>query len=184
MKKIILLLFTLFPVAVYAEVLPDVPVKSITRGADKVKYAGSVSAGVAVMFPYVNTSHGVIFPGCNIYVGGSAEYLYAGRSFINVAADGRWFYPANGKVQGYVGLEAGAASILPGVTFDSSEGVEEYSPGSADFFVRPGLGLVVNFQKVSLDIGVKCGFTPQVTYWKSGKEIWYPIPFFGVGLWF
>lgn len=62
MKKIILLLFILFPVAVYAEVLPDVPVKSITRGADKVKYAGSVSAGVAVMFPYVNTSHGVIFP--------------------------------------------------------------------------------------------------------------------------
>lgn len=87
---------------------------SITRNADKVKYAGNVNAGISFIGAYLNTTHGVIFPKCNIYTGGSAEYSFLwGRNFINVAADGKWFYPRKGRVQGYIGLEAGHLSSFP-----------------------------------------------------------------------
>lgn len=49
---------------------------------------------------------------------------------------------------------------------------------------RPALGMAVNFRKVSLDIGFKCGFSPHVMLYKGGNYYWHPIPAFGIGLWF
>lgn len=113
---------------------------SITRNADKVKYTGNVNAGISFIGAYLNTTHGVIFPKCNIYTGGSAEYSYLwGRSFINAAADGKWFYPRKGRVQGYVGLEAGASFLLPGISFNDADGRNEAYPGDAQFFLTSSL---------------------------------------------
>ena len=89
-----------------------------------------------------------------------------------------------GRVQGYIGLEAGVSVLLPGVKFDNSTGHDRNILASAEFFVRPALGMVVNFRKVSLDIGVKCGFSPYVMLYTDNGTFWHPIPAFGVGLWF
>ena len=152
---------------------------------DKVKYAGNAAVYVNYIGVAFSTTHGVIFPSCNIYVGGSAEYSYNwGYNYTDFAAEGRWFYPRSGKVQGYIGLEAGVSVQLPGIVFDSASGDNVYNPGRTCFFVRPALGMVVNFRKVSLDIGVKCGFSPHVMLYKNGNYYWHPIPAFGIGLWF
>ena len=152
---------------------------------DKVKYAGNVTAYINFIGVAVSTTHGVIFPSCDIYVGGNAEYSYNwGYRYTNLAAEGRWFYPRKGKVQGYIGLEAGVSVLLPGVKFDNSTGHDRNILASAEFFVRPALGMVVNFRKVSLDIGVKCGFSPYVMLCTDNGTFWHPIPAFGVGLWF
>ena len=152
---------------------------------DKVKYAGNAAVYVNYIGVAFSTTHGVIFPSCNIYVGGSAEYSYNwGYNYTNFAAEGRWFYPRSGKVQGYIGLEAGVSVQLPGIVFDSASGDNVYNPGRTCFFVRPALGMVVNFRKVSLDIGVKCGFSPYVMLYTDNGTFWHPIPAFGVGLWF
>ena len=159
---------------------------SITRNADKVKYAGNVNAGISFTGAYLNTTHGVIFPKCNIYTGGSAEYSFLrGRNFINAAADGKWFYLRKGRVQGYIGLEAGASFLLPGISFNDANGENEAYPGNIRFFIRPGLGMAVNFNKVSLDIGIKCYFSPYfIMSNRHVKNMWVPIPSLGIGLWF
>ena len=159
---------------------------SITRNADKVKYAGNVNAGISFIGAYLNTTHGVIFPKCNIYTGGSVEYSYLwGRSFINAAADGKWFYPRKGRVQGYVELEAGASFLLPEILFNDTDGKNEPYQVVTRFFIRPGLGMTVNFNKVSLDIGIKCYFSPYfIMSNRHVKNMWEPIPSLGIGLWF
>ena len=186
MKKQILITALLLAIPALSFAGNDKEVRpSITRNADKVKYAGNVNAGISFIGAYLNTTHGVIFPKCNIYTGGSAEYSFLwGRNFINVAADGKWFYPRKGRVQGYIGLEAGVSFLLSGISFEDV-GNEPYPEGDTQFFIRPGLGMVVNFNKVSLDIGIKCGFSPYaILSTRHVKEMWAPIPSFGVGLWF
>lgn len=185
MKKIVLFLlfFAVFPCAASAQGA-EAGRPSISHGSGKTAYAGNVTGGVSFIGFFLSTSHGVIFDKSNIYVGSSAEYYFLwGRNFINVAADGRCFWPSSGRVQGYVGLEAGVSVRLPGTYFNNASGDNEYNPGDAEFFVRPALGLVVNFAKVSLDIGVKCSFSPYVTMGSNGR-LWSPIPSLGVGLWF
>lgn len=187
MKKQILITALLLAIPALSFAGNDKEVRpSITRNADKVKYAGNVNAGISFIGAYLNTTHGVIFPKCNIYTGGSAEYSFLwGRNFINVAADGKWFYPRKGRVQGYIGLEAGASFQLPGISFNDANGENEAYPSDAQFFIRPGLGMAVNFNKVSLDIGIKCYFSPYfIMSSRHVKNMWAPIPSFGIGLWF
>lgn len=163
---------------------PSIAHDTGTEG-DKVKYAGNAAVYVNYIGVAFSTTHGVIFPSCNIYVGGSAEYSYNwGYNYTDFAAEGRWFYPRSGKVQGYIGIEAGVSVLLPGVKFDNSTGHDRNILASAEFFARPALGMVVNFRKVSLDIGVKCGFSPYVMLYTDNGTFWHPIPAFGVGLWF
>lgn len=53
----------------------------------------------------------------------------------------------------------------------------------ASFVVTPALGLVVNFNKVSLDIGAKCRFSPQILMGDGNNGyIWAPVPMLGIGL--
>ena len=95
------------------------------------------------------TSHGVYFPHIGIYTGGSAEIVYSVIGVAAVSSHTRYFYPSSheGRTQGYVGAEAGI-------------GIDYAMGGSVFFNGAVELGLVVNFQKVSLDIGLRGQFMP------------------------
>lgn len=189
MKRIIILLAILaLPFIAFAQT-DDAASKdnrpSVTRGAEEVKYMGSVNGGLTLLGFYLHTSHGVIFPEENLYAGGSLQYLWLyGGNYIDIAAHGRWFYPKQGKVQGYIGLEAGVTVLCPGYTNPEwPGGPTDYYPAEASFVITPALGLVINFKKVSLDIGAKCRFSPQVTMGTSlVNDLWAPIPAVGIGL--
>lgn len=158
---------------------------SVTRGAEEVKYMGSVNGGMALLGFFLHTSHGVIFPDSNLYAGGSLQYFWLyGESCIDIAAHGRCFFPGKGRVQGYVGLEAGLSVLCPGYTKpEEPGGPTDYYPAEASFVITPALGLVINFKKISLDIGAKCRFSPQVTMGTSlVNDLWAPIPAVGIGL--
>ena len=189
MKRIIILLAILaLPFIAFAQT-DDAASKdnrpSVTRGAEEVKNMGSVNGGLTLLGFYLHTSHGVIFPEENLYAGGSLQYLWLyGGNYIDIAAHGRWFYPKQGKVQGYIGLEAGVTVLCPGYTNPEwPGGPTDYYPAEASFVITPALGLVINFKKVSLDIGAKCRFSPQVTMGTSlVNDLWAPIPAVGIGL--
>ena len=97
----------------------------------------------------LHTSHGVYFPHIGVYTGGSAEIVYSVIGVATLSSHTRYFYPSQheGRTQGYVGAEAGI-------------GIDYASGGSVFFNGTVELGLVVNFQKVSLDIGLRGQFMP------------------------
>ena len=86
MKKQILITALLLAIPVLSFARDDEEVRpSITRNADKAEYIGNVNVGISFVGTYINTTHGVIFPRCNIYTGGSAEYSFLwGMNLINV----------------------------------------------------------------------------------------------------
>lgn len=156
--------------------------RSVAHGAESPKYMGSVNAGVAFLGLYFNTSHGVIFPESGLYAGGSLQYNFIyGTSAVDIAAHGKWYYPGEGRVQGYLGLEAGLSVLCPYYSKDAY-GNSERNDAEASFVVSPALGLVINFNKVSLDIGAKVRFSPQILMGSSLGYIWAPLPMLGIGL--
>lgn len=112
MKRIIILLALLaLPFIAFAQTDDAAPKDdrpSVTRGAEEVKYMGSVNGGLALLGFFLHTSHGVVFPDSNLYAGGSLQYIWIyGDNCIDIAVHGKCFFSEKGRVQGYVGLEAG-----------------------------------------------------------------------------
>ena len=128
---------------------------SVTHGDTRIHYMGSVNGGMTFLGFFLHTSHGAVFPKENLYAGVGLDYnwLYGGN-YIDVTAHGKWFYPWRGRVH----------------------------PASAAFVVTPGLGFVINFGKVSLDIGAKCRFSPDITMGTGTGYVWAPIAALGLGL--
>lgn len=190
MKRIIILLALLaLPSIALAQTDEDAAPKddrpSVTHGAEEVKYMGSVNGGLALLGFFLHTSHGVIFPDSNLYAGGSLQYIWIyGDNCIDIAVHGKCFFSEKRRVQGYAGLEAGLSVSCPGYSKpEGPGGPTYYYPAEASFVITPALGLVINFKKISLDIGAKCRFSPQVTMGTSlTNDIWAPIPAVGIGL--
>lgn len=185
MKKLFVLLCALsLPFAVMAEDDGDGTAvrPSVIHGDTRIHYMGSVNGGMAFLGFYLHTSHGAVFPKENLYAGVGLDYnwLY-GENCIDVTAHGKWFYPWRGRVQGYIGLQAGVGVMLPGYTHPEP-GVSDYYPASAAFVITPGLGFVINFSKVSLDIGAKCRLSPDITMGTGTGYVWSPIAALGIGL--
>lgn len=184
MKRIIILLALLaLPFIAFAQTDDAAPKDdrpSVTRGAEEVKYMGSVNGGLALLGFFLHTSHGVVFPDSNLYAGGSLQYIWIyGDNCIDIAVHGKCFFSEKGRVQGYAGLEAGLSVSCPGYSKpEEPGGPTYYYPAEASFVITPALGLVINFKKVSLDIGAKCRFSPQFPM----GNLWAPIPAVGIGL--
>ena len=180
---ILILFFLLLSFTASAGVADDkVSPPSIAHGTEKPGYMGSVNGGVAFLGMFLHTSHGVFFPSCGLYSGASVQYLWLyGGNYIDIAAHGKYFFPSKKRVQGYIGLEAGVAVALPGYAHPEP-GVSDYYPAKASLVVTPALGFVVNFKKVSLDIGAKCRFSPDATIDLAFTGFMTPIPALGIGL--
>ena len=189
MKRIIILLALLaLPFIAFAQT-DDAASKddrpSVAHGSEKIKYMGSATLGIDLLGFFLHTSHGAFFPKDNLYAGLSVEYsMFFIEHHINIAAHGRWFYPEKKKVQGYIGVEAGVSVLLP-----SYINAEEPTPGkdtndtyyqtNAGLHLVPSLGMVINFNKVSLDIGIKYNVSPLII---EQKGFWAAIPAVGIGL--
>lgn len=131
------------------------------RSSDRTSYMGMVSLNpgflcinsqtMFVMLPDISlrTSHGAFFPRSGIYLGGEVEYSPSMYNVLNVDPHLRYIYCTKRRVSGYVGAEAGATML-----FDHSFGVI--------FNAGLEVGLMVNFSKVSLDIGVRTNVIPLI----------------------
>lgn len=158
--------------------------ESVAHGTETPKYMGSVNAGAAFLGFYFNTSHGVIFHKSGLYAGGSLQYNFIyNLNAVDITAHGKWYYPGKGRVQGYLGLEAGLSVLCPGYSDDAYGNPQRYG-AEASFVVSPAIGLVINFKKTSLDIGAKVRFSPQILMGSSLGYIWAPLPMLGIGLTF
>ena len=158
-KSVLILLLAILPfLSVSASAPQD---RGICHGksTERPHYMGMVSINLSPYIPLpvfssvpsasLHTSHGVYFPHIGVYTGGSAEIVYSVIGVATLSSHTRYFYPSQheGRTQGYVGAEAGI-------------GIDYASGGSVFFNGTVELGLVVNFQKVSLDIGLRGQFMP------------------------
>lgn len=129
--------------------------RSATHGKTGVAYMGSVDVNMYLGGLTLRTAHGVIFTDCNVFLGGSAEI---GATLIgttlSASAYSRWFWPHEKKVQGFIGLEAGALRGFGTEGPSTEEENRRHDPFWAPNIV-PEIGFCVNFSKVSLDFSMR-----------------------------
>lgn len=91
----------------------------------------------------VHTSHGAYFPKAQLYTGLAAEYIPI-WNMVSLSPHLRYYYCTGKRVSGYVGLEAGVMLVFP--TEFMSDNI---------FYACAEVGFTVNFNKVSLDFGIR-----------------------------
>lgn len=147
------------------------PKSSITHGKTGIAYMGSADVNAYFLGMSIRTSHGVIFTDCNVFLGGSLEGSFGmDGTAIKLSAYSKWYYPRAGKVQGFIGLEAGGIYTFEGKTFGNNE--PETIPAYIIPNINPALGFSVNFKKVSLEIAMRFNTLSQVIF--NGSNVWYP----------
>lgn len=149
------------------------PKSSITHGKTGIAYMGSADVNAYFLGMSIRTSHGVIFTDCNIFLGGSLEFSggYDGTA-LRLSASGKWYYPKAGKVQGFIGLDAGALYYFPGYSRSTAKPEQELMPARIIPNINPALGFSVNFRKVSLEVAMRFNNMPIVLF--DGSNAWFP----------
>ena len=154
-------LLTTTAAALGAQETSECHIRSLSHGrnAERPHYMGMASINISPWVPIDNfsaipalsfhTSHGVFFPRQGIYTGASAEAVISIIGVAAVSSHTRCFFPAasSGPAQGYAGAELGLG-------FDYTGWRDVFFNGAAE------LGVVFNFTKVSLDLGLRAQFIP------------------------
>lgn len=153
MKRLILAsLLTLLCISVLNAENTGDKTLSVARGKTSATYMGSASVDLYYLGGTFQTAHGVFLPKENLFAGIVAEAGNASLStHIRLSLGTRWFFTPEGKVQGYVGGDLGVAAYI------SHRGEKGPSEDYLDILphISPTLGFVVNFEKVSLQIGMQ-----------------------------
>lgn len=154
-KSVLILLLAILP---FLSVSASAQDRGICHGksTERPHYMGMVSVNASPYIPSpvmpglsLHTSHGAFFPRQSVYTGVSVEAVYSVIGVATVSSHTRWFYPAadSKNAQGYVGAEAGV-------------GLDYATGGGAFFNGAVELGAVINFRKVSIDLGIRAQFLP------------------------